>query len=132
MRLFDIWPFQISKWRTSLPIHMYFSYKDSTLSFTWSLEKTLFWLEAQCIGHHREYPAGIGESLLTSSFTCFLAYGDRIRLNSEKPWPYIWTKWNNWKSWLSWAICAVLSSLHEILKEVSAIKNCEISVWRKS
>ena len=26
------------------------------------------------MGHHREYPAGIGESLLTSSFTFFLAY----------------------------------------------------------
>ena len=73
--------------------------------------------------------SAIGESLLTSLFTFFLI---SIRLNSQKPWPYIWTKCKSWKSWLSWAICAIFSSLQAILKEISAIKNCEIAVWQKS
>ena len=45
----------------------------------------------------------IGESLLMSLFTFFLI---SIRLNWQKPWPYIWIKCKTWKSWLSWAICA--------------------------
>ena len=73
--------------------------------------------------------SAIGESLLTSLFTFFLI---SIRLNSQKPWPYIWTKCKSWKSWLSWAICAIFSSLQAILKEISTIKNCEIAVWQKS
>ena len=71
----------------------------------------------------------IGESLLTSLFTFFLI---SIRLNSQKPWPYIRTKCKSCKSWLSGAICAIFSSLRAILREISAIKNCEIAVWQKS
>jgi len=38
----------------------------------------------------------------------------------------------SWKSWLSWAICAIFRSLQAVLKEISAIKNCEIAGWQKS
>ena len=68
-------------------------------------------------------------SLLTSLFTFFLI---SIRLNSKKSWPYIWTKCKSWKIWLNWAICAIFSSIQVILKDISAIKNCEIALWQKS
>ena len=66
---------------------------------------------------------------VTSLFTFFLI---SIRLNSKKSWPYIWTKCKSWKIWLNWAIWAIFSSIQVILKDLSAIKNCEIAVWQKS
>ena len=53
-------------------------------------------------------------------------FADNLSRNS-----CIWTKCKSQKSWLTWAICTNFSSLHAILKEISAIENFEIAGWQK-
>ena len=62
----------------------------------------------------------MSESLLISSFFFLIS----IRLNSQKPWPYLQNKFKSWKSWLTWTVVQFLALCKQYGRKYQKLRYC--------
>ena len=47
-----------------------------------------------------------------------------IRLNSQKPWPYLQNKFKSWKSWLTWTVVQFLALCKQYGRKYQKLRYC--------